>query len=137
MLREAAVVRDFESGAFLYRQGDAAKGVYLIERGSVDLWLSDGGGGSKRLRTVSEGALLGLSESVSGQPHKLSAQAVQPTQVGYVSRKVLVEWLRRHCDVCMQVVEILSDDLHMLYDRARSVEAGSARGKRRSAPKPE
>ena len=44
---------------------------------------------------------------------------------------IFVEFLREHCDFCMQVVRLLSEDLHVLYHKFRSISAHPGRPKRR------
>jgi hypothetical protein len=50
------------------------------------------------------------------------------SQVAFVRRKDLLHFLRDNRVACLQVVHLLSQDLHQAYDRVRSI--GLARGRR-------
>jgi hypothetical protein len=47
--------------------------------------------------------------------------------VAVVKRKDLVHFLHEHRDACLHVVHLLSQDLHIAYDRVRSVGLGRTR----------
>jgi len=51
--------------------------------------------------------------------------------IAFVPRDSLLEFLRRHCDFCMQVVRLLSEDLHRLYHKFRSISAHPGRPRHR------
>jgi hypothetical protein len=61
-----------------------------------------------------------LSEAISGGPHKLAAVAVDCAQVAFVSREDLLPFLQQNQLFCMQLVQLLSEDLHSLYHRFRN-----------------
>jgi CRP-like cAMP-binding protein len=63
--------------------------------------------------------VLGRSEAISGYLCKLTARAAERTRVAYVSRENLLEFLRQHQAFCMQIVRLLSEDLHLLYGKYR------------------
>jgi hypothetical protein len=44
-----------------------------------------------------------------------------------------LRFLREHAEVCLQVVNLLSEDLHVAYNRVRAVGLGRTR---RSRPSP-
>jgi hypothetical protein len=50
-----------------------------------------------------------------------------------VKRKDLLRFLRQHREACLQVVHLLSQDLHVAYDRVRSI--GLGRSRRSRAPR--
>jgi len=50
-----------------------------------------------------------------------------------VRRKELLRFLHDHREVCLQVVNLLSEDLHVAYDRVRAVGLGRVR-RARSGP---
>lgn len=58
--------------------------------------------------------MLGLSESMSGETYRITAEAGDQTTAVFVPREEFLEFLREHGDFCMQVVRLLSEDLHAL-----------------------
>ena len=51
--------------------------------------------------------------------------------MGFIPRLSFVDFLRDHSDYCLQVVRILSEDLHGLYHKFRSISAHPGRPRHR------
>lgn len=79
------------------------------------------------LRVAGPGEVLGLSATMSGQQYEVTAEMLDPSQVAFVRRKDLLRFLRDHREACLQVVHLLSQDLHQAYDRVRSIGLGRTR----------
>jgi len=124
--------RRYESGSVLFRDGEPCAGIYLIEKGQINLLLPTQKKRYELFEAVGRGAMLGLSEAMSGSPHKFMAEAGLATEVAYVERMALMKFLSEHHMVCMQVVRLLSEDLHALYHRFR--EASPLQGRPRKLP---
>jgi CRP-like cAMP-binding protein len=126
--------KNYGKGESLYRRGQAGRGIYLVESGSVRLEaISEVEQGP--FGTAGPGAILGLCETVSGHPYFLSAEAVGPVQVAFVQRAQLLRFLREQHEQCMQVVRLLSEDLHLLYESFRARRQDFAEAKRRVSRK--
>jgi hypothetical protein len=76
---------------------------------------------------------LGLSESAAGRNYKVTARALHPAQALYIGREKLMYFLRDHCNICMQIVQFLSEDLHVLYHKFGTLRKSAARGRRKFA----
>jgi CRP/FNR family transcriptional regulator, cyclic AMP receptor protein len=120
-------------GTVLFREGQTARTVFLLCEGRARLSLcSDSGRRRMTIRTASAGEVLGLSAAVSGGRYEVTAEALGPVQVAIIRRKDLLRFLHHHCDVCLQVVNLLSEDLHAAYTRVRA--AGLGRTRRARVP---
>jgi len=124
-------VRRFPQGASLFQQGSAVTGVYLVENGEVRVLLSTGQTQKQLLEVVGAGTMLGLSESMTGGKHRVTAEAGDQATVAFIPRKEFLEFLRQHAEFCMQVVRLLSDDLNGLYHKFRSITAHPGRPRHR------
>lgn len=111
----------YEEGDLLFREGQPCAGLYLLEKGQVRLLLPVRPKQHKIFEVAGPGAVLGLSEVMSGMPHKLTAEAAEPVEVAYIERMALMKFLRKHHEICMQIVCLLSEDLHGLYQRFREM----------------
>jgi CRP-like cAMP-binding protein len=125
-------VRLFRRGATLFQQGSEATGVYLVESGEVRVLLPTGQSQRQLLEVVGPGSMLGLSESMNGERHRITAEAGDETTAAFIPREEFIEFLREHCDFCMQVVRLLSEELHGLYHKFRSISAHPGRPRQRS-----
>ena len=115
-------VRVYPKGTILFRNG-----VYIVESGQVRLLLPTTPGQTQLLDIAGPGTILGLSECMSGDCHRITAEAGDHTTIGFVARASFTDFLRDHCEYCMQVVRILSEDLHGLYHKFRSISAHPGR----------
>jgi CRP-like cAMP-binding protein len=124
-------IRLFPRGVLLFEQGSAVTGVYVVERGEVRVLLSTPQSQRQLLEVVGPGTMLGLSESMSGENYRISAEAGEQTTAAFIPREKFQEFLREHGDFCMEVVRLLSEDLHSLYHKFRSISAHPGRPRHR------
>lgn len=123
--------RHFHKGTMLFRQGAEVLGVHLVESGEVRVLLSAGQNHKQLLEVVDPGTMLGLSETMSGNKYRITAEAVSETTVAFIPRERFLEFLREHGDFSSQIVRLLSEDLHGLYHKFRSISAHPGRPRHR------
>jgi CRP-like cAMP-binding protein len=124
-------VHRFQKGVPLFHEGSAPTGVYLLESGEVRLLLATGASQKQLLEVATPGTMLGLSESMSGEKYRATAEAGDQTTAIFIPREEFLAFLREHGDFCVQVVRLLSEDLHALYDKFRSITAHPGRPRQR------
>jgi CRP/FNR family transcriptional regulator, cyclic AMP receptor protein len=123
-LHEFDGIKSFQTyprGAVLFREGQAAHSVFLLCEGRVRLSVCSESGRRMTIRMAPAGEVLGLSAALSGGRHEVTAEVVDSVQAAEIRRKELLHFLREHREVCLQVVNLLSEDLHIAYDRVRAV----------------
>jgi CRP/FNR family transcriptional regulator, cyclic AMP receptor protein len=120
-------------GALLFREGQPARGIFVLCNGRARLSVSSESGKRMTLRIAGPGEILGLSAALAGSPHEVTAELLDDAHVAAVRRKDLLRFLHEHREACLQVVNLLSQDLHVAYDRVRSL--GLGRSRRPRAPR--
>ena len=120
-------------GALLFREGQPARGIFVLCDGRAQLSVSSESGKRMTLRIAGPGEILGLSAALAGSPHEVTAELLDDAHVAAVRRKDLLRFLHEHREACLQVVNLLSQDLHVAYDRVRSL--GLGRSRRPRAPR--
>lgn len=123
-------VSTFVRGASLFREGHPPRALFLLCNGRARLTVSGDGGKRLTLRMAGPGEVLGLSAILSGRPYEVSAELMDNSQVATVKRRDLLRFLRDHREACLQVVHLLSQDVHTAYDRVRAVGLGRTRKSR-------
>ncbi|HMK24169.1 MAG TPA: Crp/Fnr family transcriptional regulator [Terriglobales bacterium] len=111
------------AGAFLFRRGDAGKGIFLIAAGAVRLGLEEEPPVFPS-RKIKPGAVLGLPATLSDSPYRLSAQAVDDSVFVHLSRENLLGLLRDQHHLCFHVMRILTEELaetRMALERVKKV----------------
>lgn len=114
-------VEECSKGGVLFREGQPNRGIFLICKGRVRISVCAEDGRRMNLRIASAGEVLGMSAALSGGSYEVTAEAIEPLQVAAVRRKELLHFLRQHREVCLQVVNLLSEDLHVAYNRVRTL----------------
>jgi len=89
-----AVLRQFPKGALLFEQGFPVTGVYLVESREVRVLLPTGTKQNQLLEVAGPGTRLGLSESISGENYKVTAEAGDQTSAAFIPRRGFLEWDR-------------------------------------------
>lgn len=121
----------FAKGATLFRQGYPVTGIYLVEAGEVRILLSTTHTQRQLIEIVGTGTILGLGESLSGEDYRITAEALAPTTVAFIARDTLHNFLSEHPDFSMEVLRLLSEELHSLYHKFRSISSHPGRPRRR------
>ena len=111
----------YPRNTILFAEGKPVRGIYLLCDGRAKLSICAEKGKRLTLRVAGPGEVLGLGAVLSNTPYEVTAELLDASQVVFVRRKNLVKFLREHPDVCMQVVRMLSQDLHGAYERVRSI----------------
>ena len=114
-------------GTILFREGLLPKGIFVLCDGRARLTVCSESGRRLTVRIAMPGEVLGLSACLAGSPYEMTAELLDNAQVATVKRKDLMRFLHDHRDACMQVVNLLSQDLHQAYDRVRAVGMGKSR----------
>jgi CRP-like cAMP-binding protein len=80
--RLAAIARlvEFPAGKVLYREGQMLSNIYLILSGSVSIEICAAGIGCRRIMTVSDGDLLGISPAVGQTRSTGTTRTLAPTK---------------------------------------------------------
>jgi CRP/FNR family transcriptional regulator, cyclic AMP receptor protein len=108
-------------GTVLFREGHSAHGVFLLCEGRVRLSVCSENGSRMILRTATPGEVLGLSASLAGGCYQVTAETLDTVRLASVRRKDLLHFLRQHGDACLRIVNLLSQDLQIAYNRVRTV----------------
>ena len=114
----------------LFREGQSARGVFVLCNGKARLSVCSESGKRLTLHVAVPGEVLGLSAVLSGSNYEVTAELLEGGQVAMVKRKELLNFLREHREACLHMVGLLSQDLHVAYDRVRSVGLGKGRRQR-------
>jgi len=105
----------------LFSEGRPVRGIYILCDGRAKLSICSDSGRRLTLRIAGPGEVLGLGAALSNTPYEVTAELLDNSQVVFVRRKELLKFLRDNRGVCMEVVRMLSQDLHGAYERVRTI----------------
>src|SRR5215471_19027311 len=124
---EIKSVGTYPRNTILFAEGKPVRGIYLLCDGRAKLSICLELGKRLTLRVAGPGEVLGLGAVLSNTPYEVTAELLDASQIVFVRRKELMKFLREHPEVCMQVVRMLSQDLHGAYERVRNIALVSSR----------
>jgi CRP/FNR family transcriptional regulator, cyclic AMP receptor protein len=110
----------FPKGARLFAEGEQPRGVFVLCAGRVKLTESSLEGKTVIVRLAEPGEVLGLSATISGDPYHLTAETTEPCQADFVRRDDFLRYLREQPEVCLRVIEMLSEILRAAHTQIRS-----------------
>jgi CRP/FNR family transcriptional regulator, cyclic AMP receptor protein len=111
----------YPAGAILFMEGEQARGVYIVCQGRVKLLTTNSDGKTLIFKIAKPGEILGLNATLSGTPHEITAETLQPAQLAYVSREDFLKFIRENGDACLRVAQHLGRDCHSAYEVIRSI----------------
>lgn len=118
---EIKSLASYPRSTILFSEGRPVRGIYILCDGRAKLSICSDSGKRLTLRVAGPGEILGLGASLSNTPYEITAELLDNSQVVFVRRKDLLKFLREHRTACLEVVRMLSQDLHGAYERVRSI----------------
>ncbi len=113
-LTPAGELRRLERGERMFSFGDAAEGVYLITQGRARATLPGEAGGELVGRTAGAGSVLGLPSALCSTHYQFDVEALEALEVVFLPTNTVNEILRRQPELCMQVMNMMCDELNGL-----------------------
>lgn len=132
-LAAAMQVRPLQAGELLFREGDAADGLYVLTRGSVSVLAGAGpAGGGRRFLSFSPGLMLGETAMLDGGGRSASAVADVASELWQLTPEALARLGREAPDLAVAVHRNIA--VHL----AQRLRQGTARRTRPvAAPNPQ
>ena len=98
-------------GCILFRQGEAPRGLYILQSGEATLMMETASGQAVMCLQAGAGSLLGLPAIVGNEPYSLTALARKGSEVRYVTRNDLEDVIRTEPSLTIKVLEILAAEV--------------------------
>jgi CRP-like cAMP-binding protein len=132
-IADIANVRDFDDHEIVFREGQPAANLYLVQSGEVSLEICASGAGCRQILTLGPGDLLGWSSLLDQACYTARARAAEPTrlveinvaklkeisdrdsQFGYeLMRRTAVALAKRLSGTRMQLLNVYGDQLPVI-----------------------
>jgi len=111
----------YPEGALVFMEGQASRGVYIICQGKVKLMTTNREGKTLIMKIAGAGEVLGLHSVVSGMPHELTVETLQPTQLAFISREDFLRLIKTQGEACLHAAQHISRDCQSAYEVIRSI----------------
>ena len=123
----------YPKGSTLLLRGRPVDGIFLLVEGSVKLSISSAKGATIILGIARPGEVLGLSAAITGAPSEITAETMAPSQLCFIHRQELLCILKLSGESCLQVVELLSQQLREAFELIRIIGARQSAKKKLAA----
>ena len=113
--------RIYPKGAVVFREGNAALGVYVLSSGRAKTSISSADGKKLILRIARGGDILGLYAGLTGRPFEATAEMVEGGRVDFISRQDLLNLIGRQNGPGLNLLEVFSRQYSELVDHTRII----------------
>ena len=110
VLEQEAVTTMYPTGAVLFAEGQAPRGVFIVRRGKVKLSICGSDGRTLILRIVDTGCPMGVAAVVSGRPYEATAETQEPCEISFLRQSDLVRLMRLHGELALWATQHISAD---------------------------
>src|SRR5271169_962771 len=110
VVEQEAVTTTYPTGAVLFAEGQAPRGVFIVRRGRVKLSICGSDGRTLILRIVEAGCPLGVAAVVSERPYEATAEIQEPSEISFLRHSDLLRLMRLHGELALWVTQHISQD---------------------------
>jgi CRP/FNR family transcriptional regulator, cyclic AMP receptor protein len=105
-----ALTTTYPTGAVLFAEGQAPRGVFIVRRGRVKLSVCGSDGRTLILRIVETGGALGVAAVVGGYKYEATAETQEPCEISFLRQSDLLRLMRQHGELALWVTQHISQD---------------------------
>jgi CRP/FNR family transcriptional regulator len=109
-----AIIKSLQKGEYLFREGDAAVGFYVIQRGSVNVHRVNAAGKEQIIHVFRTGESFAEVALASDRGYPADACALEPSQVLLVQKDGILALLRRQPELALRMLGSMSSHLRVL-----------------------
>lgn len=113
--------RIYSRGAVVFREGDVARGVYVLSSGRAKVSLSSADGRKLIIRLAGGGDVMGLYAGLTGRRFEATAEMLEGGRVDFISREDLLNLMRRGTVPGFDLLEMFSTQFSDFVDHTRMV----------------
>ncbi len=109
-IEQAAITTDYPTGAVLFAEAQAPRGIFIVRRGRVKLSICGSDGRTLILRIVDAGCPLGVAAVISGRKYEATAETQEPSEVSFLRNSDLFRLMRLHGEIALWATQHVADD---------------------------
>lgn len=111
----------YPSNVVLFSETQPASGICVVLEGEVKLSINSSDGHRLSFHIAKAGEVLGLSSTLSGGEHEMTADTLYPAAIAHISRQVFLQFLSRHPEVYPIVTREISRSFNLACEQLRMV----------------
>ena len=111
------VVKSLAKGQYLFHEGDAASGFYLVQSGAMNVHRVNAAGKEQVIHVFRAGESFAEVALATEQGYPADARALEPTQVLLVQKAGILSLLRRQPELALRMLGSMSSHLRVLVSQ--------------------
>jgi CRP/FNR family transcriptional regulator, cyclic AMP receptor protein len=123
----------YPEGSTLFLRDAPVDGIFLLLEGSVKISISSDRGTTVILGIARPGDVLGLSAAIAGTASEITAETLAPSRLCFIHRDDLLRILNLNGQSCLQVVQLISQQLREAFDLIRILGGAQPAGRKLAA----
>ena len=121
MLVARSRVLSFRKNTVLMTEGESGECMYIIESGSVKIYISDEQGGELTLFVEGPGSYIGEISLLDDAPRTASAVTLENTRVLIISKSVFNECIALNPEIAFRIIRAITQRLRKATDDTRNL----------------
>jgi CRP/FNR family transcriptional regulator len=109
-----AVLKSLDKGQYLFHEGDAASGFYVVQRGAVTVHRVNAAGKEQIIHVFRTGDSFAEVALASATGYPADARALEPTQVLLIQKEGILALLKRQPELALRMLGSMSSHLRVL-----------------------
>jgi len=109
-LEQVALTTTYPTGAVLFAESQAPRGIFIVRRGRVKLSICGSDGRTLILRIVDAGWPLGVAAVISGREYEATAETQEPCEISFIRQSDLLRLMRLHGELALWMTQHVSQD---------------------------
>ena len=109
-------VRQAERGQYLFREGDDARGFYIVRRGAVNVHRAGADGMEKVIHIFREGQSFAEGALAGSGGYPASARVVEDCDLLFVPRGEFLSFIKSHAELALSMISSMSQHLRLLVN---------------------
>jgi CRP-like cAMP-binding protein len=120
-LSDIAVERSFETGEFVFWDGDPSDCLYVLAEGKIKVLKHASSGKEFIIAFFGPGEVFGEVAVFENKPYPASAQATEPTTVLGIDRESFLSFLTKRPEFALRIMYVLGGRLRDAQNRLRDI----------------
>jgi CRP-like cAMP-binding protein len=116
-LKNKLIRQEFQKSKYLFKENSFSKGVYIIRKGKVKIFQTNKEGKQSIVYIYKKGDYFGYRPLLSGEPHPVSAVAMDNVVVSFIPRELFNQILTKSSNFARKLLINLSQEFSVWINK--------------------
>ncbi|MGZ4099416.1 MAG: Crp/Fnr family transcriptional regulator [Bacteroidia bacterium] len=127
LVKECLQRKEYKKGQVLFREGSLPKGIYIVRKGKIKIYQTNGDGKESIVYIYRKGDYFGYRPLLGGEPHPVSAAAMDNAVVSFIYADEFNKLLARSNQFAKQLLINLSKEFSVWINKLSAFSAYSVK----------